>query len=458
MIHRRFGFFLSLAALLVVSERPSLAAEAAPATYKGWKTLQLSNGLVSVEVAPQIGGRVIQLSLGDFEFFWVNEQLAGKTPPPSRLDPDGKWLNYGGEKVWPAPQGWDNDRQWPGPPDPVLDGGPYQGTIVAKTGYPVAVKVVSEKDKQSGIQFSRVFKVFDDSSRVRVEATMTNIDTKPRRWGIWSVVQQNTADASGAGYNRRMRVYCPINPKSIYPKGYEVMFGLARNLQFQPNAARDMMVVHYQRRVGKIGMDSSAGWVATVNGASGYVFVQRFPYFPDREYPDNASMEVWTHGPGKCVIAGEMVDMAEDPAETPYLLETEILSPLAHLEPGESYSFAHDWFAARIGGDFPIVDCTEVGVTCEPFSVRLAGGKLTLGGRFGVFYRGTTGLAFYDAAGKRIGLAVGKRPVTPAEPLVLSGEAKVSVPSGAAKVALTVHDASGRELGVLSQTSLPAGR
>jgi hypothetical protein len=32
-------------------------------------------------------------------------------------------------KMWPAPQGWDNQQQWPGPPDPVLDGGPYTAEI-----------------------------------------------------------------------------------------------------------------------------------------------------------------------------------------------------------------------------------------------------------------------------------------------------------------------------------------
>ena len=34
-------------------------------------------------------------------------------------------MNWGGDKVWLAPQGWENEDQWPGPPDPVLDGGAY---------------------------------------------------------------------------------------------------------------------------------------------------------------------------------------------------------------------------------------------------------------------------------------------------------------------------------------------
>ncbi len=36
-----------------------------PSTYRGWKTLALRNELIEVQVAPAIGGRVIQLKLGE---------------------------------------------------------------------------------------------------------------------------------------------------------------------------------------------------------------------------------------------------------------------------------------------------------------------------------------------------------------------------------------------------------
>ena len=37
-----------------------------------------------------------------------------------------------------------------------------------------------------------------------------------------------------------------------------------------------MMRVAYRYQVGKIGLDSPAGWIATVNGEAGTAFVQRF--------------------------------------------------------------------------------------------------------------------------------------------------------------------------------------
>ncbi|NQT38722.1 MAG: hypothetical protein HQ581_14600 [Planctomycetes bacterium] len=102
------------------------AQRARPLHYKGWKAFVLKNDLVRLHVVPDIGGRVIQYALGEKEFLWVNPALVGKTSPQTGLDPDGGWMNYGGDKLWPAPQGWDNDQQWPGPPDAVLDGQPYR--------------------------------------------------------------------------------------------------------------------------------------------------------------------------------------------------------------------------------------------------------------------------------------------------------------------------------------------
>ena len=67
---------------------PSTAAHAVrQSDYRGWKTLELSNGLVELQVVPQIGRRVIQYRLSEFDFFWVNSQLAGKQPPESGLAP-----------------------------------------------------------------------------------------------------------------------------------------------------------------------------------------------------------------------------------------------------------------------------------------------------------------------------------------------------------------------------------
>ena len=454
----RYVPHLPLVLLLLCGEGFGLGAEPATdcmlsqAHYQGWQTQRLANGLVELHVVPQLGGRVMQFQCGDREFLWVNPQLAGKLSPPSGLKDDGSWLNYGGDKLWPAPQGWDNDEQWPGPPDAVLDGQPYTFESLPGPRDEVAVRLTSGKDPRSGIQFSRVIRVFEDSSRVHFVATMTNVDTKPRRWGIWAHTQLDAAKADGSSFNPLMQAWCPLHPQSHFPNGFHVIFGAQDNPSFQPDLSRGLMRVQYQYQVGKIGLDSPAGWVATVDGASGAVFVQRFVFEPQAEYPDGSSVEFWLNGIGTIHAYNKDTVMADSVAENPYVFESEVLSPFARLEPGQSYSWSYDWYAANIGGDFPVVDCTSVGVVAQPLSATVAAGQVSLQGRFGVFVSGTVRAEFCDAAGQSLQSLDLRPAVSPRQPLVL--DAVVAAPAAAALVKLVVRDERAKLLGELARCEL----
>ncbi len=428
------------------------AADAGPSEYRGWKSLALSNGLVEVQVVPDIG-RVIQVKLGDFEYLWVNPQLAGKTPPPSGLAPDGGWLNYGGDKLWPAPQGWDNDQQWPGPPDAVLDGSPHHGRIVSEKAADMAtVELISRPDPRSGIQFKRWIRVYDHEAGVSFDSSMVNIDTKPRRWSIWQVTQLNAANRAGSGFNPEIRCYSPANPRSLFPRGYLEMFGLVNNPSFRFDRATGMVIAHYQRIVGKIGMDNTAGWVATVDGTAGYVFVERFEYQPGKKYPDDTSAQFWMNGAGQIVCGNKIVDCKDDPVETPHLVESEVLSPLAELKPGESSSFHVEWRLAKIGGAYPILDCSPWGVTCEPLIAKRSGDKLHLSGRFGAFRSSRVGIAFFTADGKRLAIVPANLQASPNMPLAVSLD--IDAPPQADAVALLVLDTRTAKPGELARTTI----
>ena len=426
---------------------------------KRWDSINLQNELIEVQAVPKIGGRIVQYKLGDHEFFWVNKDLAGIDPPASRLTADGGWLNYGGDKVWPAPQGWDDGEHWFGPPDPVLDGGPYTAEMTKENGRTVAVQMTSEKDPRSGVQFTRKFKIFDGTTRVKIKATMKNIDDKPRRWGIWAVTQFDTGNRHGDGYNRNFWVYCPINPNSMYHKGYNAMLGLVGHLSYKPDYENGMMRVHYDYRVGKIGMDCSAGWIATLDATDGYVFVHRFVYEPDKAYPDGASVEVWMNGQGEIVAWGREIEkMPESLKDNPYIMESEVLSPFAALEPGESYSYCYDWYAAKVPADSVIVSCNNVGIVCKKLSVKLCDGKLILDGQFGVFYKGSIKSVLLDKTGAEIEEGPNKVEVTPLEALVLEEKTqlaeKMNVPDNAVEIALILSDINGKIVGELARAKI----
>ena len=430
-------------------------AEGEPASvvYRGWDAVSLSNQYVSLTVVPSIGGRVMQYALGGRDFLWVNPALAGKAPPPEGVGPENAWLNYGGDKLWPAPQGWDNAEQWPGPPDAVLDGGPYKLEILPKDGNAPAVRLTSGEDKRSGIQFSRVVRLREGSTHVSFVATMKNIDTKPRRWGIWSHCQLD-GGIKGGGHNGQMNAYCPINPKSHFANGYSVIFGDKENPSFQADAKRGLMRVQYQYKVGKIGLDSPAGWVATVDGADGRVFVQRFAFESGKEYPDGSSVEFWLNGLGSFRAWGKDNVMPNDPERNPYIFESEVLGPFAKLQPGESVSWKYDWFAASIGpGDHEVTDCTDTGVVSEPLRAeKAAGGTVRLSGRFGVFASGRLAIHFLDSKGKALTNVALPEPASPLVPVILDHVAEL--PNGTATIRLMLVDAAGKESGQIAALAL----
>ena len=420
--------------------------------------VELQNDMIKLQIVPEKGGRVLQYKLGDYSFFWVNKKLANTTHPETGLGPNGEWLNYGGEKLWPAPQGWDNDQQWPGPPDPILDGGAYVANIISEGDRPVGIHLTSQKDPRTGIQFSREIRIADGTTKISIDATMKNIDTKVRRWGIWSNTQLDASNRDGQGYNENFWTYCQLNPNSKFYKGYNVQYGVVNNPSFKPDYENGIMRVHYQHLVGKVGIDSPGGWIANVNATEGYVFVERFGYESDKEYPDGSSVEVWLNGIGEFVAWGKINKTPENPEEIPYCVESEVISPYATLQPGEDFTYHYDWFCTKIPPNSAVIQCSNVGITCKSLVAELENGQLTLRGKYGVFYRGYVRLRFFDNKKLEIKTCPLKIPVTPLQPLELSKLCPQitdkQVPHRADIVAILVYNEKEQYIGELARTQI----
>jgi len=116
-----------------------------------------------------------------------------------------------------------------------------------------------------------------------------------------------------------------------------------------PDYKRNLFRGHYNYLVGKVGIDSPGGWLASVDGKTGYVLLQRYKYFAGRKYPDDCSVEFWINGAGAFIAAKKLNEAEPDPEKTPYLFEMEILSPLVSLRPGQSYTFKTEWKAVKGG-------------------------------------------------------------------------------------------------------------
>ncbi|MGH9350631.1 MAG: hypothetical protein ACRD2G_00435, partial [Terriglobia bacterium] len=209
--------------LIMASPASQYSVRIEKAQYNGWDVYRVTNGIISLYIAPEIGGRAIQLELGDKGLFFVNKSLAGKVLPPAQNNVQSGWANYGGDKVWPAPEGWQNENEWVSIPYYVLDGSRFSFDVVKDTPAEVAVRVTSPKDERTGVQFARTFHVYAGTTRVTVEQVMTNISLRQIRWGIWHVLQNDATDASDPSKpNPDLYMYVPVNPHSMFPKGYTI--------------------------------------------------------------------------------------------------------------------------------------------------------------------------------------------------------------------------------------------
>ena len=410
--------------------------------FKGWDGVYLSNGLIKAVCVPEIGGRLMQFSLGPQDYLFMNPELLGNRFSYEEHAGDGElvnWKNYGGDKTWPAPQGWDGEGQWPGPPDPVLDSGRYDFET-SQGDNSVSVLMTSPPDERSGLRIRRGISLGQGSSRLHLDLSFENISQRTILWSIWDVAQMACRSIDGQ-LNDDCWLYIPTDPNRERP--YEIMFG-DDNDQYQLDSSSALLAVQYQGIVGKIGVHSPAGWIAFADGRTGFVLCMQFPYQPDAEYPDNgATVECWTESPGA---------PSPIPIRSPgYILEAEVLSPLLTLHANGVAAQRVTWSAAYCPA--PIVAVTDVGCVHQPLSIGLSEGWARIRGIFGCFLAGRAELECRSEAGDSLS-ATDLGPVSPLS--VLNVDALLRVKDGTARISLNILDLDGTDAGTLSSVVLAA--
>lgn len=456
LLHRelQFAFLILSVATVALSSmdiradtqmkpQPSNACRIESINYKGWQAQQIANRWVQLVIVPQNGGRLMQVAFAGHEYLFNNAQLAGKYFPPT----NGKWFNYGGDKIWLLPEGNDDEQHWVGNSD-LLDDGPFSFRKVSE-GNECEVELTSPVDPQTGIQISRTIHVDSDSPRIRFHAVMKNVSGHSVDWSMQSVSQYNTADSSSPnGFNHNFWTFTPANPASSYLNRYHVRYGPAQNPAV---GVRDdgLFNVHYVHMAAELWIDSTEGWLAVVDGNSKYAMVERFEYESTKEYPGKASVIFWTNGPSMELNADGVPFMPADPDASPTYLEAELNSPMCKLRADESCSFATEWFPTRSGDEFHGV--TDPGILIKPLQATEANGKVKLFGKFGVFFAGHLAARFYDEHGSFLGVV----PVVDVSPTdAVSIDKEVLPPGKAARVSLHLLDENGLDRGALNEVQI----
>jgi hypothetical protein len=424
--------------------------------YKGWHAQKLANRWVQLIVLPQNGGRLIQVTFAGHPYLFVNPQYEGKYLPPAT----GQWFNYGGDKLWLLPEGNNDEQHWVGDSD-VLDDGPFSFRKVSE-GQACEIELTGPADLQTGIQFARTIRLDKDSPRICFHATMKNITGHPVEWAMQSVSQYDTSDRNDANrnpadagtrprFNRDFRTFALANPASSYLNRYHVRFGPAEN---RAASIREdgLFTLHYVHMAAELWLDSTAGWLAVVDGSSHYGIVERFQFEDSKPYPGKASIIFWTNGPEVRLASDGEPSMTSGDDASPYYLEAEVNSPLCRLRPGESCDLETEWFPTRVGSEFHGV--RDAGILIHPLqATREDSGKVKLAGSFGVFFSGHLVAHFYNEHGA----SLGNMPVADVNPSELvSLDVEVTPQGKPGRVSLHLEDSNGVDRGSLQEVPVDA--
>jgi hypothetical protein len=288
---------LLLAGCFAVAQQPTAGREAPPpyvtfkrAGYHGWRdAVILNNGEVEVIIVPSIG-RVMQFRFAgeDDGPLWENRALDGKAVDPRATE----WVNFGGDKPWPAPQSdWPKitPRAWP--PPVGFDASAWESDLGQFFGYPMFVKrdlypdvhtvtLTSPVDPHYGIRVTRYVQLERGAPVMRIKTIYEKVSGTPANVAVWVITQ----------CKEPLGVFVPTPEKSIFPNGYHKQ---SEELPQEFKAENNLIFLKRDpRKATKIGTD--AGTLVWVGEK--HVLRVNSERVAGAAYPDNgSSAEVYTH-------------------------------------------------------------------------------------------------------------------------------------------------------------------
>ena len=428
--------------LLAVSMAAGAACTVQPVVYEGWQAQQVANDWVQLTFVPQLGGRLMQVTFNGHPYLFVNPVYKGKYVSPAEAA--GRWINYGGDKIWPLPEGNDDEQHWQGASTP-LDDGAYAFSVLSQ-GAKCTVRLEGPPDPPTGLQYTREISIGSDSPQISFHAITRNFTGHSITWSVQSVSQYNLSDAKDATqYNHEFWAFTPLNPRSSYLLGYHARDGLANDPAY--SVKDGLFRLNWKYLESEVWLDSIAGWVALIDGATQYAMVEKTKHVLGGDYPDKATVIFYKNGPTVELDAKGMPYLTSRSLEkTPYYMEAELNSPMAVLGPGESYVFDTNWFPSRLSGDFTTV--TDAGLVGKPLVARRIGDKIELSGTFGVFFPGELKAYLYDEGGVEAS-EVALQAVQPQDPVAL--HQAIAAAKNIARVSIHLVDSSGVDRGALGE-------
>jgi hypothetical protein len=273
--------------------------------YGGWPDcIRLSNREIELVATTDVGPRIIRLGfLGGQNLFHNYPATLGRTGDP-------EWNNYGGHRLWHAPEVF--------PRTYAADNVPVEHSWDGKS------LTLRSTEARNGIE---------KETRVTLSATAPRVDVAHRitnrgPWALELAAWTLSVMASGGRAIYPQEDYKP-HPEYLAPARPVVLWHFTDMSDPRWTWGRKYIQLRQDPQATtkqKAGLLNSKGWAAYVLGND--VLVKRYPYHPGAAYADmGCNTETYTD---------------------PEMLEVETLSPLTRLEPGEHIDHDESWLLARV--------------------------------------------------------------------------------------------------------------
>jgi hypothetical protein len=436
------GVMVSMASAQSATAASHSPCQIRPVVFDGWQAQEVTNDWLRLTFVPQLGGRLMQVAFNEHSYLFVNPQYKGKYIAPAEAA--GRWINYGGDKIWPLPEGNDDEQHWQGA-STELDDGSYAFSILSQKEK-CTVRLEGPPDPPTGLQYTREISIGSDSPEISFHAITKNFTGHTIEWSVQSVSQYDLSDAKDRSqYNHDFWAFTPVNPHSSYLIGYHARDGLANDPSY--SVKDGLFRINWRYLESEVWIDSTAGWLALVDGSNHYAMVEKHGYVEGAEYPGKASVIFYKNGPTvELDKQGVPYLSSKNLEETPYYMEAELNSPMVVLAAGETYAMDTSWFPSRMGRDFHTV--TDAGLVGQPLAATREGGNINLSGSFGVFFPGKLEAYLYDRSG--LGTAhVSLQSVNPQEEVELHNA--IAAAKDVVRVSVHLVDRNQVDRGVLGE-------
>lgn len=249
--------------------------------YRGWEqAVKVCNPDVEIIVVPEIGRVMHYAETGKPNVLWEDSSLSASSA-------ENGYKNYGGDKVWYAPQslfGW--------PPDPMIDGGPYSVEKLTN-----GVKITSNAGSIVPVIVTRTITLKPRGNEVTFLNSMKNMGPD-RKLSIWQVTQVNDPDT----------IEMPLDSYD----GLNILVGDKLDPKFHSRNRERLLMKRHPSKAFKFGTTSMKGYLKAKT-RYGVLKMASKP-FRRAEYPDNNS--------------AQEIYSSQDPNK---YVELEFLSPLIRM-------------------------------------------------------------------------------------------------------------------------------